>query len=54
VLCGFIKSTLSNGTIKGIPLHPRIDPLSHLQIVNDTLLMGQTLVREALAFKDTL
>jgi hypothetical protein len=42
------------GDIKGIILHSKEEALSHLQFVDDMLLMGLPMVKEDLAFKRTL
>jgi hypothetical protein len=46
-----IKTARDLGSMKGISLYLTTDPLSHLQFVDDTLLMDVPLVREALDFK---
>lgn len=42
------------GSMKGIKLHHDINPMSHLQFLDDTLLMGLPMVREANDFKYAL
>jgi hypothetical protein len=46
-----IKEDLSNGRIIGIKVNPNIDPLSHLQFVDGTMLLGGPFAQEAQTFK---
>ena len=50
----FIKYSLSIWNIKGISIEIDIDPMSHLQFVDDTLLVGQPLVRKVMDFMTIL
>jgi hypothetical protein len=49
-----LKSSLDQHQFKGIRLHPFVDPLSHLQFMDDTMLMGAPTVQEAKVFKAIL
>jgi hypothetical protein len=46
--------SLSIWNIKGISIEIDIDPMSHLQFVDDTLLVGQPLVRKVMDFMTIL
>jgi hypothetical protein len=43
-----------NGFLKGLKLHPSLDPLSHLQFLDDTLLSDALLSKNNFAFKKVL
>lgn len=49
-----IERAIEDGSLKGISLDPQLNPLSHLQFIDDTLLMGKPTIRGALAFKKAL
>jgi len=50
----FIKSTWASSSLKGISISPTSNPLTHLQFVDNTLLMGVPSVIKLLDFKSIL
>ena len=48
------KARQEMGDIKGIGLHAGMNPQTHQQFMEDTMLMGAASVREARAIKNTL
>lgn len=54
VLGRLISKKQSNGHWKGIKIVEGIDPISYLQFVDDTFLMGEVDFREARVMKETL
>ena len=46
-----IQAAISNSTLKGIYIHNLNPPLSHAQLVDDTILMGMPSIREAQTLK---
>ncbi|GAA0153793.1 hypothetical protein LIER_11950 [Lithospermum erythrorhizon] len=53
-LIALIRDACLKGTIKGIKLGAMLEHLSHLLFANDTLLLGEATVEEALSFKAIL
>lgn len=49
-----LKARKVEGAIKGVRPHEGMDPQTHQQFVDDTMLMGVSSVREAREIKDTL
>jgi hypothetical protein len=50
----FLKKTQREGHLKGLVISPQTKPLSYLQFVDDTLLLGNPIVQEARAIKKSL
>ncbi|GAA0151896.1 hypothetical protein LIER_37378 [Lithospermum erythrorhizon] len=53
-LISLIRDACLKGTINGIKLGATLEPLSHILFVDDTLLLGEATVEEALSFKAIL
>ena len=49
-----LKAKNQTREIKGISLHTGMEPQTHHQLVDDTMLMGCSSVQEAKAFKDSI
>jgi hypothetical protein len=49
-----IHAALENNRLAGLPLHDISPPISHSQFVDDTLLMGSPIVREANSIQEIL
>jgi hypothetical protein len=41
-----IQKEIKNGSLKGITLHPRMDPLSYLQFLDANILMGTPTIKK--------
>jgi hypothetical protein len=50
----FLQNSQREGLLKGMEIVPGSKPLNHLQLVNDTLLLGNPMVHEARALKKSL
>jgi hypothetical protein len=50
----FLQHSQREGLLKGLEISPRTEPLTHLQFVDDTLLLGKPTVQEARALKKAL
>jgi hypothetical protein len=44
-----IKAAIDDGSLKGLPLHGLHPPILHSQFVDDTMMMGTPMAREAAA-----
>ena len=49
-----IQTQAGNGELRGLKFHDRMDPQTHQQFVDDTMLMGNPSVQEARSFKRSL
>jgi len=50
----FLKQSLFDGSIKGLYINPYTTPHSHLQFMDDTLLIGRPTMKESIAIKRIL
>ena len=49
-----IQTQSSNGDLRGLKIHASMDPQTHQQFNDDTMLMGHPSVQEAQSFKNSL
>ena len=49
-----LKAKVHNWDLKGLSPHPGMEPQSHQQFVDDTMLLGNSSMQEAEAFKTYL